>query len=287
MPVCGPYTSAFGALAFASVVFASPGFAQVVRGVVMEVGSGDAVEDAVLVLRAPNGSVRATAISDNGGRFQLVALSSGTVYLEVSHLGYANWATGNFALADDVVLDVEVKLGTEAIPLDPILVVAQGSMRLGREAVFERRRTNAARVGGYFITEAEIERRVMATPSKLTLTVPGMSVRPAGATNDLDRSVILASGGCLARTFIDGVHIDQSGGHSIDDLLAPELIAGVEVYPRAMSAPFQYQGAGNTCGVVLFWTKEPRLGHGRALSGRRIALGLGFVVAILSVGVVR
>jgi len=143
-----------------------------------------------------------------------VALSSGTVHLEVSHLGYANWETGNFALAGDVVPDVEVKLGTEAIPLDPILVVAQGSMRLGREALFDRRRRDAARVGGYFITEAEIERRIVATPSKLTLTVPGMSVRPAGATNGLDRSVILASGGCLARTFIDGIHIDQSGGHS-------------------------------------------------------------------------
>ena len=47
-----------------------------------------------------------------------VTVSSGTVQLEVSHLGYANWETGNFALASDVVLDVEVKLGTEAIPLD-------------------------------------------------------------------------------------------------------------------------------------------------------------------------
>ncbi len=35
----------------------------------------------------------------------------------------------------------------------------------------------------------------------------------------------------------------------------PKDLAGVEMYPRASSAPIQYQQVATGCGVVLVWTK--------------------------------
>jgi Carboxypeptidase regulatory-like domain len=281
-----PCPLAFVAAALAGLAWTSPVSAQMVRGIVVEVGSGTPIEDARLILRDPEGAVRAAAVSGSDGRFELVADLSGMVRLEVSHLGYAEWGTASFALASDAVIDVEVKLGIEAIPLDPITVVAQGSTRLGRLAGFEQRMSDPGRAGGYFLTEDDILHRPMATPSRLALGVPGMSVGLAGSSVGLDRSVIMA-GGCVARTFIDGVRVRQSGGHSIDDLLSPELIAGVEFYPRPITAPAQYRDGVNPCGVVLFWTKEPQVRGGGGLSMGRLAIGFGLIVGILTIGIIR
>jgi len=35
----------------------------------------------------------------------------------------------------------------------------------------------------------------------------------------------------------------------------PKDLVGVEMYPRASSAPLQYQQVATGCGVVLIWTK--------------------------------
>ncbi len=265
--------------------------AQVVHGRVIGAGSGAPIQNARLLLRDPDGEVRAGVFSAENGRFELMADLSGLVRLEVSHIGYADWSTANFALASDAVIEVEVRLGVEAIPLDPLVVVARSAG--GRATQFERRMNSAGRVGGYFLTADEIDRRPVATATKLVLTAPGMSVRLAGregsgnAAVGLDRNVIMA-GDCVASTFIDGVRIDQGGNASIDDLLAPNRIAGLEMYPRGASAPLQYVDARRPqCGVVLFWTKEPERNRSGSWGTGRVAVGIGLVAAVLTLGLIR
>ena len=41
----------------------------------------------------------------------------------------------------------------------------------------------------------------------------------------------------------------------INDLVSANSIAGIEVYPRSVTAPPKYQSLNGTCGVVLIWTK--------------------------------
>ena len=260
--------------------------AQTVRGVVHEVGDLTPVSDARLILRSAEGSVVAVAISDDQGRFVLRADEGGLVRLVVSHLGYADWQTANFALATGATIDVEVKLGVEAIPLEALVVVARNRNDQGRLAGFEQRRADQGGFGGYFVTQFDIERRPVATPSSLVLGTPGMAVRTAGSSG-LDRNLIM-TGSCVATVFIDGVRTEQTPTHTIDDLLAPDLIAGVEMYPRGFSAPPQYQTASEPgCGVVLFWTREPRIGTPAGWSFRRVAVGLGLVAGILTFGFTR
>jgi hypothetical protein len=253
--------------------------AQAVTGSVVEVGDGSPVADARLVLRDAEGAVRAAAISGGDGRFRLDLGAPGLVRLEVSHIAYAPWETAEFAVERDETLEVEIRLGIEALPLEALSVVATRSSR-GRLSGFDQRRNSLAGFGGYFLTDAEIERRPIATTTSLVWTTPGMSVaRHEGG--GVSQNVIMA-GNCVARTFIDGIRVTQTAGGSLDDLVVPELLAGVEIYPRGLSAPAQYQDTRDpSCGVVLFWTKEPRAGIVGDWGLVRVATGFGFVAGLL------
>jgi Carboxypeptidase regulatory-like domain len=264
----------------------APVRAQTVRGTVVGAGDGEPIADVQLVLRGQDGESRAASISSADGRFELRADEAGMVQLEVSHLGHADWETAAFALPTDEIIEVEVRLGIEAIPLEPITVVARTTMSQSRTAQFRARMDDPGRVGGYFIPEEEIERRPMATVSNLVLGAPGMSVALASGAAGLDRNVIMA-GNCVAQMFVDGIRVSQTNGASIDDLLDPTRVAGVEMYPRSLGAPPQYVDASNPrCGVVLFWTKEPERSASGGGSTRRIVVGLSLVVGILTLGLV-
>jgi hypothetical protein len=259
--------------------------AQIVRGIVVGAGSGEPIAEAVLVLRFEDGTLAASAVSRGSGDFVLRSPRAGMLQLEVSHLGYAGWRTSSFELTSGAVVEVEVKLGIEAIPLDPITVVAESRMARGGLAGFRERSTNPT-IGGYFLDERDIARRPMATPSNLVLGTPGMSVGLANTADGLDRNVIM-SGGCVSRTFIDGVRVRQGDGASVDDLLPPDRIAAVEVYPRSVGAPLQYTDLGGRgCGVVLFWTKPPDPDQDRRPSSGRTLLGVGLLLGILTVAVI-
>lgn len=264
----------------------SPASSQTVRGVVHEVGSGAPISEVRLVLRGADGEAQAVTLSDDAGRFVLRAESGGLVRLEVSHIGFADWQTANFALASNATINVEVKLGVEAIPLDPISVIAESRLDQGRLAGFEQRRNDPGGFGGYFLTETDIARRSIVSTSSLVLGTPGMGVTRVGSEG-FDRSVITA-GSCVARLFVDGIRVRQSAEHSIDDLLPPDLISGIEMYPRAMMAPVQYQDALEPdCGVVLMWTREPRLRGSTGWHPARLFIGLGLVAGILTFGFTR
>lgn len=253
--------------------------AQTVTGSVVRVGERSAIADARLVLRDAQGGVRATAISDTEGRFQLDLAVPGLVRLEVEHIAYAPWETVEFRVGTDETIEVEVRLGIDAIPLEPLSVLARRSTR-GRLAGFEQRRTDLGGFGGYFLTEADIERRPVATTTGLVRATPGMSVARNGS-GVMQQNVIMA-GNCVARTFVDGIRVSQTDGGSLDDLLPPERVAGVELYPRGMSAPAQYQDIENpACGVVLFWTKEPRAGIVGDWSLWRVGAGFALVSGLL------
>ena len=161
---------------------------QIVRGVVLAAGTGEPIADATLLLVDPDGATVASAVSGPRGRSSLRPDEGGTVRLEVSHPGYAGWQTADFELGDVAVIEVEVQLGVEAIPLEPITVLARSRMSLGGVAGFEQRSRDPT-IHGYFLDEEAIARRPASTPSKLVLGAPGMSV--GVASNAFDRSVIM------------------------------------------------------------------------------------------------
>lgn len=249
--------------------------------------AGVPVAGASVGLRHAEGRFVTTSVTSEVGAFVLRATLGGVYNLEVRHLGYADFISEDISIDGGENVEIEVRLGTQAIPLEPLTVLARRSPTAGRLAGFRQRMTDPGRVGGHFITREDIEARPMSTPSNLVLGVPGTTVAPVGGAFGLDRSLITLQGRggpCVARLFVDGIRVTQTAQHTVDDLLDMETVGAVEVYPRALTAPMQYQDAGAAqCGVVLFWSREGERSS-NPWSLKRIAIGSGIIGTLLFIG---
>lgn len=253
-------------------MLASEADAQLISGWVLR-ADRTPIPDATVLLRGDEGNVVAQTTTRGNGRFELRAPSGGRMHLEASHLGYADWETAPFELAPEADLEVMIRLQIEAIPLEEVRVEARRRQTTRRLADFERRKEIQA-FGGFFIDEEDIARRPASRPSNLVLAAPGMTVRSVqvGGQYFGDEYVIL-SRNCPATVYVDGVRIDQMDV-PVDRYLDLERIAGVEVYPRAMSAPPQYQDAARPeCGTVVYWTKDLEPDDPRGWTTQKLILG--------------
>ncbi len=60
-----------------------------------------------------------------------------------------------------------------------------------------------------------------------------------------------SGGRCPPAVYIDGALL---GDADIDFRLAPEYVAGIEVYKGPAEVPQEFSGAGLACGVIVIWT---------------------------------
>src|SRR2546427_485723 len=144
---------------------------------------------------------------------------------------------------------VNVTLGPLPLTLAPVRVVGQASRMLSD---FEERRRAGSGLG-YFRGEAEIA--AMASMRSVLSSMPTIQlVRGQGNTDFmalLPNPGIGGRGWCLAALYVDGFQADWDQLQTYK----PKDLVGVEMYPRASSAPVQYQQVSTGCGVVLVWTK--------------------------------
>lgn len=271
--------------------------AQVVYGEVTDGPSGVPIAGVRLQLRDLEGRVVASADSDDEGRFELQAPAGGLYSLHAERIGYSSFRSDAVSIADGGSIEVLVRLGVEAIPLAPFVVLADSQIRRGRAAEFERRR-NDPTVGGHFLDSSDIRSRPTATPTQLLRALPSVDLyRVQTVDNPMgpDRSLIylpgsrggsLRSGMCLAQVFVNGIAMRQTqdGHFTVDDMLQGAPLLGVELYTRAAAAPVEFRGTGE-CGVVLYWTEEPAASSGSWNIGR-IAVGVGAIVGVLIAGFV-
>jgi hypothetical protein len=250
--------------------------AQSIVGRVTDSESSAPLVGAELVLLDDGGRPRVRGFSDSSGGFRIETQGAGRYRLRVTHLGHLEYTSTTLDVTRGEVVTVEIRMGIQAIPLDPLTVVARPTHQTAHLREFNERRENPGGLGGYYMTREQVERRPAATATKLLLEMPAVRVQPIITENNpmgMDRSLIVlqgTAGPCVANVYIDGIRARQSVDHSLDDLLDPSLIAGVELYPRALLAPIQYQ-ADPGCGVVLYWTARPEGGEGWSL--KRIIAG--------------
>ena len=278
------------ACAILAVAAPAPVLAQSIVGKVLDSESSEPLVGAEIILLDDAGRPRVRGFSDTGGGFRIETQGAGRYRLRVAHLGHLEYTSTDIRVSRGDVVTVEIRMGMHAIPLDPLTVVAPPSHQSAHLREFNERRENPGGLGGYYMTRDQVERRPATTATKLLLELPAVRVQPIITENNpmgLDRSLIVlqgTSGPCVANVFVDGLRARQSVDHSLDDLLDPSLIAGVELYPRALLAPIQYQ-VDPGCGVVLYWTARPEGGGGwglkRIIAGTALLGGLiigGFVI---------
>jgi hypothetical protein len=264
--------------------------AQSIVGRVVDAESAAPLAGAEVLLVDDADRPRVRGFTDSAGYFEIETGGPGTFRLRISHLGHMAYTSDGMEVSRGEIVRVEVRMGVEAIPLEPLTVVAPRSHQAEHLRDFERRRTEPSGLSGYFLTRDQIERRPATTATKLLMELPAVRIAPIITADNpfgMDRSLIMLQGrggSCVANVFIDGIRARQTPDHSLDDVLDPSLVAGVELYPRSLLAPIQYQ-VDPGCGVVLYWTTRPAeegsRSTGRIIAGAALLGGLivgGFVI---------
>lgn len=220
-------------------------------GVVTDQVSGDPIPEVVVnVTRA--GRVARTGAE---GRFSVGELAPGRHEIRFSHLGYAE-RTESIDVRMGRVTTAQVALDVNAIALDPIEVTVDRRDATLEDRGFYQREEDG---WGYFVDREDLESR---NPIELTDALdrfPGVRVvyNPRGPGQRLLR---LRNFGetCSPTIYIDGIRMIGLGGMSINDMVDPAVVAGVEMYRGVAGRPAQYWGS--SCGVVLIWLRR---GEGR------------------------
>lgn len=227
---------------------------QVVEGRVLEDGTDRPVAGAVVELLWNRDRVMARGTTDEDGRFRLRARGRETYRIRAGRIGYETVTTPPFDLIrDDEPFEVEVFLGTEAIPLAPMVVISERParvehLRLHLRGFYDRQRSWGPEGMGFgqFRGPEELEGRILFEASDVAKDLRGMRVVGAGGRGQ----VIMGRGGrCSPYLYIDGIRI-RGAAAALDSLVHPSEILAVEVY--VSTGPPEFSGGG--CGSIVIWT---------------------------------
>ena len=128
-----------------------------------------------------------------------------------------------------------------------------------------------ARVG-YFVTPEDLELRKPQNVTDAVEQFPQHPPSPDRRRKSVRRIIgdgmplarkfrIEDRSGCPLTVYLDRVRIQPTmvGAKPVDEeintLVQPHAVAGIEVYPRAAGAPPEFLPVGQTCGVVVIWSK--------------------------------
>jgi len=223
-------------------------------------------------------------IADDSGRFTMPS-PTGRFSLLVRRIGFSPEELKVDAAPDTAI---RVRMTAVATSLPEQRITGRAAFRSLDVNGFYRRMRDAERGvnHGYFMTPEDFDFRkpnlitqmVEATPAVFVARDPSGNPRkyrllgapckpreiPGGPP---DRTCVISigdlSGGpklyrCVMTVFLDRVRIvGQTGGAEndlVNEMVLPASVAAMEVYPRGVGAPPEFQSNGN-CGVVLIWTK--------------------------------
>ncbi|MFV1988336.1 MAG: hypothetical protein ACC682_13730, partial [Gemmatimonadota bacterium] len=186
----------------------------------------------------------------------------GDQVLEIEHLGFAPMAEVVSIVADRTV-DLNIQMSANPIELEPLVVTAVRDRRLEIRGFYDRR-TWGDRTGlGQFLSIEDIERRSPSAVTSLLREFPGIEVRCSG-TRDCQVRTTRASGCREVNIYLNGTltlgegrsgPAARASGISIDELVRPFEIAGLEIYTGAGSVPAEFSGTTGRCGAIAIWTK--------------------------------
>ncbi len=162
--------------------------------------------------------------------------------------------------------DVIVDLPLEEFPttIDTVRVFGSANGGDDRLAGFVRRQALGQ---GVFLDPEAVERRQPLSFTDLLRGISGVEIgHVRGARTALMRSPDGISS-CEPELVVDGMRMPRYDS-SLDDLIPASVVRAVEVYPRRVQAPAEYQSL--SCGTVVIWTgargwlaKRGRDGKGR------------------------
>jgi len=200
------------------------------------------------------------AETDATGSFVFHNVVPGVHVLRSERLGYGA-RTDTLEVQAGRITHAVVPLAVRPIELEGLAVrVEHRAMRLDREGFYARR----LRETGLYFTRDDIEKRQPLVATDLLEGFPGVYVRRTGPEWGVvlrggrgTRFAGLARGGCGPIIWIDGQVIPRrfEGPTTLNELVSPDQIEGMEVYRSAAEVPTRYNGRDAACGVIVIWTR--------------------------------
>jgi hypothetical protein len=191
-----------------------------------------------------------TTKTGNDGSFSIRAPAPGIYRLRADISGYLSAVTPAIELGNGDEIGITWSLLAGEVQMKPVAIVASNRRTSGRLSGFYDR---AQRHGfGYFITPDQIQKLRPFFVTDLLRTVPGLEVLPSprGFGN-----IVRTVEGCQPAVYLDGVRFPLMG-ESIDNIVDPNSLEGVEVYTHFAEVPAQFMDARSNCGVIALWTKN-------------------------------
>ena len=233
---------------------ADPAVGQVV-GRTLDAVDDSAISGALIVLSDEVGDELARTFADERGRFTVRPPVPGTYYLAAHALGYESLA-GVRLVYGDGSQEINLQLRRDPVAIDPVGVTAE-RRRLRLEAVGFYDREHIG-IGRFLMTEVIAERTTDKLSDALRME-PSVLVRPLGDGSNRWRVVFRGAfrsgeGACTPTLVLDGYKVGE--GWLLDELVHPDEVLAVELYPRGHGVPPRWSGVEAGCGVILIWTKR-------------------------------
>lgn len=235
-------------------------------------GAPSRADAATLVLRVVDASERPVAgaqlraagrevplgVSDEQGQLRAINLPAGSQSFQLLALGYQP-RTVSADLRAGRTAESVVRVGPRvATQLSEVRVVARGT-GWDRSGFEERRRSGQ----GHYLTADEVRARQPTYFSQLAVGQLGFDVIP-GRNGSAGYQILSRRSGsinldCPVQYFVDGAPLQVASGTSVDDVVNPSDIRGVEFYPGIGTVPARFNlGSRNACGTIAIWTGANR-----------------------------
>lgn len=238
-----------------------------VRGRLLELDTELAVGDALVRLEPVNGAASRVR-SDSTGYFTFPPVPPGRYSLHVEQIGYRT-LDYPLELGDGTETDLQIQLVPEAVLLEPVVAVASRRTRLSLSGFDERRRSGL----GHYITRADIDAEEALHTTTLLRHVPGVQLLPT-PNGRLD---VAMRGDCRPAIIVDGTRREYVPGTTLDDIVLPDYIDGIEIYRDFI--PIQF--GTSSCGAVAIWTRNTVPGREPAPLWKKIIIGLFAITGLV------
>ena len=224
--------------------------AQTVRGKLLDQYTNQPIPNATVMLVTGNNSpVGPKVKSGSDGSFSIQAPRPGVYRLRADLPGYVSAMTPAIDLLPGDEINITWRLIAGVVEIRPVAIVANARSTSPQLKGFMDRAQHHG--FGYFITRDKIEQLRPFSVTDLLRTVPGLQVLPSmRGFGDIVRT----TEGCTPAVYLDGSRFPLMG-ESIDNIVNPMQLEGIEVYTHAVEVPAEFQGPFANCGVIALWTR--------------------------------
>jgi hypothetical protein len=232
-----------------SVVWVQALPAQIVRGTLIDDQTGQRIVEATVSLLTEDSVQVAEVQTDRSGTFVLRVIRPGSYRLRAECRGFVPVVSALMEMGQGDTIPVQIALSKRAVVLNAIVVKPQRRRRGSPLDDFYDRMERLP--WGNFVALEEIERSHASRATDLLRRIPGVTLVRAAHSSGLN---VILRGTCSPTVIINGTRAPLVGGGTIDDLVKPSTLEGIEVYRNAGDVPAEY-GANVGCGAILLWTR--------------------------------